>query len=49
MSTGKTPFELVYGDNVTLLVDLVFDSPVQVQSAGKVARRAAQSVKEGTE
>ena len=49
MSTGKTPFELVYGDNVTLPIDLVLDSPVQVQSAGEVARRVAQGVKEATE
>ena len=36
-STGKVPFEVAYGDNVHLPMDITLDTPVQVRPAKEVA------------
>ena len=45
-SMGKAPFEMLYGENVRLPIDLVLGSPVQVRSAEEVARKVVDVVRE---
>ena len=45
-STGKTPFEMLYGENIRLPIDLVLGSPLQVRSAEEVARKVVDVVRE---
>ena len=45
-SMGKTPFEMLYGENVRLPIDLVLGSPVQVRSAEEVACKVVDVVRE---
>ena len=45
-STGKAPFEMLYGENVRLPIDLVLVSPVQVRSAEEVAHKVVDMVRE---
>ena len=45
-STGKTPFEMLYGENVRLSIDLVLGSPVQMRSAEEVAHKVVDVVRE---
>ena len=45
-SMGKTPFEMLYGENVRLPIDLVLGSPVQVRSAEEVACKVVDIVRE---
>ena len=45
-STGKAPFEMLYGENVRLPIDLVLGSPVQVRSAEEVVRKVVDVVRE---
>ena len=45
-STGKTPFEMLYGENVRLPIDLVLGSPVQMRSAEEVAHKVVDVVRE---
>ena len=43
---GKAPFEMLYGENIRLPIDLVLGSPVQVRSAEEVARKVVDIVRE---
>ena len=43
---GKAPFEMLYGENVQLPIDLVLGSPVQVRSAEEVAHKVLDIVRE---
>ena len=45
-SIGKAPFEMLYGENVRLPIDLVLGSPVQVRSAEEVAHKLLDVVRE---
>ena len=45
-STGKAPFEMLYGQNVRLPIDLVLGSPVQVRSAEEVVHKVVDIVRE---
>ena len=45
-SMGKAPFEMLYGENVQLPIDLVLGSPVQVRSAEEVACKVVDVVRE---
>ena len=45
-SMGKAPFEMLYGENVRLPIDLVLGSPVQVRSAEEVACKVVDIVRE---
>ena len=45
-STGKVPFEVGYGANVHLPMDLALDTPVQVWSAEEVAWKVVDTVRE---
>ena len=45
-SMGKAPFEMLYGENVRLPIDLVLGSPVQVRSAEEVAHKVVDMVRE---
>ena len=45
-SMGKTPFEMLYGENIRLPIDLVLGSPVQVRSAEEVAHKVVDIVRE---
>ena len=45
-SMGKAPFEMLYGENIRLPIDLVLGSPVQVRSAEEVAHKVVDVVKE---
>ena len=45
-SMGKAPFEMLYGENVRLPIDLVLGSPVQVRSAEEVACKVVDVVRE---
>ena len=45
-SMGKAPFEMLYGENVRLPIDLILGSPVQVQSAEEVACKVVDVVRE---
>ena len=48
-STGKVPFEVVYGENVRLPIDFALDTPVQVRSAEEVAQKVVDIVREARE
>ena len=43
---GKALFEMLYGENVRLPIDLVLGSPVQVRSDEEVARKVVDVVGE---
>ena len=45
-SMGKAPFEMLYGENVRLPIDLVLGSPVQVRSAEEVVCKVVDIVRE---
>ena len=45
-SMGKAPFEMLYGENVRLPIDLVLGCPVQVWSAEEVAHIVVDVVRE---
>ena len=45
-SMGKAPFEMLYGENVRLPIDLVLGSPVQVRSVEEVAHKVVDVVRE---
>ena len=45
-SMGKALFEMLYGENVRLPIDLVLGSPVQVRSDEEVARKVVDVVRE---
>ena len=45
-SMGKSPFEVLYGKNVRLPIDLVLGSPVQVRSAEEVVCKVVGIVRE---
>ena len=43
---GKALFEMLYGENVRLPIDLVLGSPMQVRSAEEVACKVVDVVRE---
>ena len=45
-SMGKAQFEMLYGENVRLPIDLVLGSPVRVRSAEEVASKVVDIVRE---
>ena len=45
-SMGKAPFEMLYGENIRLPIDLVLGSPVQVRSAEEVVHKVVDVVRE---
>ena len=45
-STGEASFEMLYGENVRLPIDLVLGSLVQVRPAEEVARKVVDMVRE---
>ena len=45
-SMGRAPFEMLYGENVRLPIDLVLGSPVQVRFAEEVMCKVVDVVRE---